>query len=85
MQTALFQDNPAYDTSKICGEVWSVCDPKGLSPAVKPGSIDVATLIVRDTPATKSDYVNHMLTARRNVTFISSVSQLCIPVNGRML
>jgi len=41
----LVHANEAYDTSKILGEVWSICDPNGLSPGVQPGSVDVVVLI----------------------------------------
>lgn len=41
------QRNPAYDPAKVSAEVWSLSDPNGLSPKVQPGSVDVATLIVR--------------------------------------
>lgn len=49
----LEQRNPAYDPLKILAEVWSLSDPNGLSPKVKPGSVDVATLIVREWPSRK--------------------------------
>jgi len=42
----LLQRHPSYDPAKVAAEVWSLSDPNGLSPKVKPGSIDVATLIV---------------------------------------
>lgn len=39
--------NKAYDETRILAETWSLSDKNGLSEGVKPGSIDVAVLIVR--------------------------------------
>jgi len=71
----LVKKNPAYDESKICGEVWSVCDPAGLSPRVEPGSIDIATLIVSP--------LGEALLDRFDITRPSSAFPPYIPTSGR--
>lgn len=73
-----------YDPAKVAAEVWSLSDSNGLSPKVKPASIDVATLIV-STSHISTIFPLYTDSHMPYFSRFSSASQLYIQMNGSKL